>query len=198
MKLIMENWRKYLTEQAEDVNTVKAVTKKVEKFINTPTVQKEIAKNLIDVMNLSPPKPKSTGGPNSQQYMEPSDIVGDTTLKHDFKLKNIKKIVNKKLFNQKLNLSDIAGNIPGIPQEMKDLNIKAELDFKDIRKPSTGVLKIDIPIGDGTIFTANLPTKLKKLDKGEIQFIMPTKYGSLAMSSDTNFKRFSAGLSGEF
>ena len=108
----------------------------------------------------------------------------------------------KKLFNQKLNLSDLAGDIPGIPQEIKDLNIKAELDFKDIRKPSTGVLKVEIPIGDGTTFRANLPTKLKKVGKGNISVNLPTEFGEFTLTAPADLKNkeqgFSLGLSGRF
>ena len=197
----MENWRKYLSEEdTKDTGMPPSYTRiprtlnKVEQFINSPTVKMKLIDNLTKVMNVSD-FPHHARDEASPEFKYGEKIP---QYKTDFKLKNIKNLVNKKLFNQKLNLSDIAGDIPGIPQEMKDLNIKAELKFKDIRKPSTGVLKVDIPIGDGTVFTANLPTKLKKLDKGDIQFTVPTKYGSLAMTSGTNFKRFDVGLSGEF
>ncbi len=206
----MESWRKYLSEEDTkdtgmpplDTDFPKPLNK-IEQIINSPTVKMKLIDNLTKAMNV-----RGLTGMDAELARAKDRREDDGALmglnkksiqkKSSLKLKNVKKLVNKKLFNQKLNLSDIAGDIPGIPQEMKDLNIKAELKFKDIRKPSTGVLKVDIPIGDGTVFSANLPTKLKKLDKGDIQFTVPTKYGSLAMTSGTNFKRFDVGFSGTF
>ena len=210
----MENWRKYLFKESEidtgmpplDTDIPKPLNK-VEQIINSPTVKMKLVDNLTKAMNV-----RGLTGLDAELARVKDSRDDDGVLmglnkkniqkKSSLKLKNVKKLVNKKLFNQKLNLSDLAGDIPGIPQEIKDLNIKAELDFKDIRKPSTGVLKVEIPIGDGTTFRANLPTKLKKVGKGNISVNLPTEFGEFTLTAPADLKNkeqgFSLGLSGRF